>query len=136
MKLYNIPFPPSSNKIYAESYKTRRKFKTKVALDFEADFRNWAIVNRAEINKIKEQLDRFEKNKLKFYIERDFHCEKEKLFCKDGRPKKFDVSNLIKVLDDQLCKVLGIDDAQIFYGSEMKTLSPTRFVNIHLEIMS
>lgn len=78
----------------------------------------WAMSNgkakQAFYDLIKEEeADTF---KIDFY----FVFKHERLWTKDGRPKRLDASNFIKTTEDQLCEFLGIDDRHFFNISAEK----------------
>lgn len=53
-------------------------------------------------------------------FERKFMLPRNKVYTKDGRPKKFDITNRIKALDDCICDAIGIDDRHIFQSYSEK----------------
>lgn len=78
----------------------------------------WAMANsrikQAFYDFIKEE--QAETFKIDFY----FTFKHERLWTKDGRPKRLDASNFIKTTEDQLCEFLGIDDKLFFNISAEK----------------
>jgi hypothetical protein len=53
-------------------------------------------------------------------VNRLFFFNYGQVITKDGRPKKHDVSNRIKAFDDNLSKIIGIDDRFFWFGKEGK----------------
>jgi Holliday junction resolvase RusA-like endonuclease len=109
--------PVSLNSSYATNFKTGRRFKSKKLSDFKKDFTQNASVNvwsrefetKATIlNFVKE----IQEKPLVLTIQ--MYMLKDKLYTKKGTIKKMDVDNKIKCVQDAVCKMLGIDDSQIF----------------------
>lgn len=61
---------------------------------------------------LKDFLHEIQSKKLCLIVQ--VYFKKERLFTKDGRIKKLDISNRIKSCEDCLCNSIGIDDSQIF----------------------
>lgn len=135
MLLKNIPMPPSSNHIYSTIYQTGRRAKTRDALQFESDFSKWALVNGYKLGVLKNHLQTFNKKNIKLKFERKFYFLKEKIYYKDGKIKKLDVSNYIKMIDDALAKAINIDDCHIFYGSEEKLVDAIQRVEVNISVI-
>ncbi len=51
---------------------------------------------------------------VSFSASYDFHCKEKKIYTKSRDLKKFDVSNLIKSVEDSICDYLGIDDSKCY----------------------
>lgn len=113
--LDGLPLPPSSNNIYFSS--GRRRFSSEALLAFKDAMRSYGLMNHAYLRAIREELA---KAPAPIWFDRVFRFERSRLWTKSGKPKKLDVSNRIKALDDCLADLLGIDDLWIFGGSEEK----------------
>ncbi len=61
--------------------------------------------------------------KTRYRLEFEFKFPAAKLFTKDERYKKLDLSNRIKVAEDAVCEVLGFDDKAVF--EVLATKGPT-----------
>ncbi len=116
-----LPIPPSSNHQY---FLARRGSKT-------------YHVSSEELKRFKKNMqyvpyldDSFEsnkklvlqmvENKQRLEIKALFRFHHYNLYTKSGEFKKMDVSNRLKALHDQLCKLLGIDDSLFFKVSAEK----------------
>lgn len=96
-----------------------------------------AFQHEVTIYELTNRLDIFSaRNELKgssFQVHFDMYFTKEKIYCKDGRVKKFDHHNRIKALADALAKVLHIDDSLFFHVSCTKRIGEKNLVDITLD---
>lgn len=62
------------------------------------------------------------------------YFQKHKIYCKDGRVKKFDHHNLLKAQIDEIAKMIGVDDSRIFYveAHKLEAIGPLSYVNCTL----
>ena len=95
---FGLPFlPPSMNAIYSIIYSQRRiEMKPEVRL-WKSKAKGFIPVWSIEEG---EELD----------LEIELHGEWR---YKNGKPKRMDVQNLLKVLIDALCEKWGVDDARV-----------------------
>jgi Holliday junction resolvase RusA-like endonuclease len=116
--LPNIPFPPSVNAAYAYSRYKDRLVRSKSHCSYEREFQVWRANHR--------QLLRDAGNALRGHrlrLDLAFYCATD---TKSGDVRKLDVSNRIKLVEDQLSRALGIDDSYIFVITAVKRDGPPR----------
>ena len=111
----NIPFPPSTNTLFAG--KTRR-YKSQKYKFWSQEFDLWAVKNMGSIRgtsaTVREHLTD-PKNFLSLSVE--LNVPPSMIFTKDGRNKQIDATNYIKALLDALAPELKIDDSRIFLSN-------------------
>ena len=107
-----LPMPPGQNHLYVNRRNGGRFKNTSHPF-----FKNI----QAHYLKNKQWIDSLEFSGL-YEIDRLFCFHYKSIYCKDGRPKKMDVSNRIKAFDDELCKMIGLDDHLFWRGTEEKIL--------------
>jgi len=56
------------------------------------------------------------------HVKRTYYQQRKKILTKDGRPKRNDATNLIKVGDDALSALLGVDDC-VFWSGEIHKIA-------------
>lgn len=121
----DLPLPPSSNnqyllvrrkgKSYHVSSPELKKFKVEME-EYPLKRPNDFIQNLSLIKAWKEK-------KLRLEFHSTFYFSYGRIFTKDHRPKKMDVSNRIKALHDCVASMLGMDDSIIFKMVAEKTLA-------------
>lgn len=106
--------PPSVNGSYATNFKTKRRFPSKELLAFKKLFNSASIhiFDGPTKTSLKDFLQEIKSKKLCLIVQ--VYFKKERLYTKDGRIKKLDISNRLKSCEDCICKAIGIDDSQIF----------------------
>jgi len=144
--LFNLPVPPSVNKIYGnrvvpifkpgseKKFAVTRK-KEKCLLEFESKLNLWMIMNKESINSAKI----FMQNNIKLGNQLSVDCyinvpesqmmtkEKTKgrgefkIVTEKSYPKGVDVNNYLKSALDGLTKMTGIDDKYFVQGHYEKT---------------
>lgn len=64
-----------------------------------------------------------------------FFAHGTRLYTQKNEVRKYDTSNLIKPIEDEVAKMLRIDDSYFFYGSHEKaeTKRPDPFCNLMLK---
>lgn len=96
---------PSLNQCYATNFKTGRRFPSKALGEFKKEFKKLSPPHSGEISAIQGK-------RLCLIIE--MWMKRERIYCKNGKIKKMDVSNRIKPLEDAISDLIGIDDSQFF----------------------
>lgn len=122
----NIPFPPSVNGAYVYSRFSGRMVRSKDHRAFENQFLKWAFCHKAAIDKAAIEL---KGHKLSLCMH--FHCA---TLTKSGATKKIDVSNRIKLLEDQVARALGIDDSNFWHVSAYKSDCPPEVARVDVKI--
>jgi len=118
---FKIPsLPPSMNSIYNVFFHMKRvELKPEVRL-FKTNAK--AFIPPFEIEK---------KDKLALYMA--VHAD---WYFRNGKFKKIDVSNMVKVVQDLICEKLGCDDAQVWETRACKVQDKKNVVHIRLEVMN
>jgi Holliday junction resolvase RusA-like endonuclease len=108
----SIPIPPSSNHQYVSFVRHGRVIhvKSPELVKWRKEFDAWVILN---INGVRAARSFVNGKLLNVHV--DIYWPYEKLFTKQGKPKKLDVSNRLKALHDALADALEIDDC-VFWG--------------------
>ena len=116
-KGWKIPLlPVSMNKLYAINYRTKQVYMTPEARQFKTQAKLF-ITNFPIITSDKLSL-KLDVNTNWFYL--------------NGKPKRSDIQNLIKVVVDMLSERLGFDDSQIWSFSANKIQSSENFCWLEL----
>jgi Holliday junction resolvase RusA-like endonuclease len=111
-----LPIPPSSNHQY---FLAKRGNKTyHIPSDdlkkFKKSMSIYPAINGPFFNMNKTGVRRWIEDGLLLEVRVMFFFRYNRIFCKDGKPKKMDVSNRLKALHDQLSHILEIDDSWFF----------------------
>lgn len=125
VKISGIPMPPQSNHMYATSRRGHR-FASKDLCGFKEAINAIMFLKREDLEDVRRKLQNLLTYNSSLKIERFYYFLYERIYTKDGRPKKMDVSNRIKALDDGISTMIGVDDSWFFQGSEYKIASPKR----------
>lgn len=131
MRLEGIPMVPSMNHAYAGTF---RRYKSKEVIVWERQFSLWSYHHRNEIDSIRKHFKDPEMGQV-IHIHCEYYFKKNRIYCKNGKPKKLDTSNRIKLLHDQIADLIGYDDCYFFDGSFIKrhTEEVNEFVNVELQ---
>lgn len=108
----DFPLSPSINKCYRNLGRGGR-CATKDLVDYKNACSAWAYKNKAVIESVKYLLRGEWKGKV-LKLDAYFIFRRDRIFCKNGKPKKLDVGNYLKAFEDCLYKELGIDDCYNF----------------------
>ncbi len=117
LEIKNFPHPPSVNRMYA--YPQGRVVKSKEYAQYDKQIIKWRINNQDKMLYIQQFVK--ELGALVIHIDATFYMFREGIICKNGKPKRNDTSNRIKILHDVLSGLIGIDDCYFWSGSFSKT---------------
>ena len=108
--LTGIPIPPSVNGQYATIVRRGRpiRIKSKEAVDYIKAFELWAIQNFRNLNEARNSIILWNSKFIEVAMYAGF--KRERLICKDGSPKKMDISNRVKLIHDLLALKINVDD--------------------------
>jgi len=120
LALYNIPFPPSGNQMYPGKI---RRYPSKELKQFKQDMELWAALNKKDLDKKSTEFCKQLAGGKVVRISRFFFYPYDRIYTKDGRIKKNDVTNRIKAIDDSITDLMGIDDSLIWEGAEFKCIA-------------
>lgn len=127
--------PPSVNKMYYSGRKQNRAwYPTKEFKLFKSEMADFYLMNKRQIDKTAEVFGLLIGGDSVVDIQRFYYLHRGRIFCKDGRPKRWDVTNRVKALDDALCEILGMDDSIIWKSTEEKILAPES-VREHVSVL-
>lgn len=134
--LEDLPIPPTSNsqyKLFRRGLKTYHVPSAELKR-FKKDMEAWALKNHKRCIDIKNAIHG--RSHIPLSCECIFYFKKERIWTKAGKPKKFDVSNRLKAIHDEVCKLIGIDDSEFFSISAKKipTEGFPECVNINIRL--
>lgn len=118
--LFGIPLPPSSNHQYATIMRGNIPIRipSKESKNYSKAFWEWKLTNNKSVNKAKDMVLKWKSPlEVSMYVA----IGKDKMFTKDGRLKRWDVSNRCKSLHDLLAGILGVDDKE-FIATPMEKI--------------
>lgn len=124
--LHSAPVPPSVNQAY-RNVANRGRVASRSLLDYRATFAAWALQNSRILQTIALSV-----SEKKIALHLSFTLPRKTLFTLQGAPKRWDVSNRIKVIEDLLCASLGIDDKWVWKISAEKGEGAREGVDITL----
>lgn len=130
----DFPLSPSINKCYRNLPRGGR-CSTKDLLDYKESCRIWAIKNKNIIESAKYLLNGEWKDRI-LRLDAYFIFKRERLYCKNGKPKKNDVGNYLKAFEDCLYKELGIDDSFNFGIYLEKSEGQTEGIIVFISVIS
>lgn len=108
-ELKGLPIPPSENHLYKNVPRIGR-VKSLEYRAYESDFNSWAWVNLKTLKYARQAIS----GQMKLGLTIDYRMLHSRIYCKDGRVKKMDVTNRLKILIDLLANALQIDDSAFF----------------------
>jgi Holliday junction resolvase RusA-like endonuclease len=127
-QLRNAPIPPSVNKAYRNVPGQGRVASRELCL-YKRAFQSWALLNAKALSRIKEEI-----SETQLTLSLTFRLPFATIFTLSGTPKMWDVSNRIKVIEDCLCKVLGLDDKWVWSVTARKEESQEAGVDIEIGV--
>lgn len=112
----HLPIPPSSNNQYILVRRGRKTYHvpSEELKTFKKEMASYAVFNRKAFEFNKGVVGAWVGEGCLLEVKAEMFFEHSRIFCKDGSPKKFDVSNRLKALHDQLALLLDIDDKWFF----------------------
>ena len=115
----HFPFPPSTNELY-QNAKGKGRVKTSKYRQYCRDVEAFRLKNLRIISEMRELIKTFGL----LSVEYQFNIKDKQLFCVsknlEGKPKRYDVTNRVKACEDQVFKILKMDDSFVFKNSEEK----------------
>ncbi len=130
--LPKMPLSPSINEAYCNNQRAGRgRFKSSHYKSYENAMRIWCLKNHQVIKQAKD----FLKDKSFLSVTATFYFPYERLLTKKHLPKRQDVTNRVKVLEDLVCKFLEIDDCLFWKWSLEKRVADDSYIDMIIEIM-
>ena len=129
-QILDFPMPPSHNRLNLNSSRGPRRcrFNSPEYKAFLHDCSIFEMMHRTQLSQIKA----WAKDKPLIRIHCDYFFLRNKLYCLDGRIKKFDPPNREKATFDAVAKLLSIDDSVFRVWSGATHVGRSHFVNITL----
>lgn len=121
----NLPMPPSVNTSYVTVGNRRVKSASLVRFNLEMD--NWSLSHFKELQNATKDL---KGHKLEMSL--IFYFPQIKILTKAGNPKRLDVSNRIKAIEDTFCRLIEIDDCHIFSVHACKKVGTCEKVSLKI----
>lgn len=115
--------PPSLNNAYPSNRQGVR-FKSKEFREWENDFRLWALGQNKALTAARAEFHT-PRSGHSVWIQSDFYFQRAKILTKDGRPKRNDTTNRIKMLHDGVSSAIWLDDCYFWDGTFTKHISTT-----------
>ena len=120
----NIPLPPTINKAYS-NIPGKGRSASKELTAFKRAFKAWAVLNMTQLRRAATEAQR---HKIRLDIE--ITLPEERIFTRTGAPKRFDVSNRIKFIEDAICEGVGTDDKYVWHLNATKSQGLTTNVAV------
>lgn len=120
-----LPLPPSSNNQYFLAKRGNKTYHipSDELKSFKAKIEYYRLKNLIALAAKKGVIHGWLKSGHYLEVKSVFFFKEERIFCKNGDPKKMDCSNRIKALHDYLFKILVVDDSCIFKLSAEKGIA-------------
>lgn len=112
MKFEDLPMPPSINSAYVNG--PHGRFKSRQATEWTMQFNRAMLRYRSLVADSRIEIKEKIAQGYFLSLHLDFFFPHKKLISKDGKVKRLDPSNRIKLIEDALCNMLGFDDCYIF----------------------
>jgi Holliday junction resolvase RusA-like endonuclease len=121
----DFPMPPSANQLRSSFYNLKLKrmqhYDASVYKSYKAVCAAWAVKEAKALASISERLKiEISEPGTILILRCGFALRQKRIWTKDGRVKRLDVSNLLKALHDELSKCLGVDDRYFELGAAWK----------------
>ena len=118
IRLEGLPMPPSSNNQYAIIRRGGKSLHvpSRELVKFRKAMQDYAKKERESFWTARQKILDLLAQRKWLTVDAIFYFDEKKLFLKkNNQPRKFDVSNRLKALHDELSKCLGgIDDSYFF----------------------
>lgn len=112
-----LPISPSTNGLHKTVFQRGRTFRAKSQeyVDYTNVMKQHYLMNASIYIAALHLVSQWKKDGYtRFQLNATFYFEESRILCKDGSPKRLDLSNRIKSLEDVLFKLLNLDDKHIF----------------------
>lgn len=115
-----LAVPPTNNHRLMPS--KGRLIKTPEFRAYDQKIELWILRNRFKVEEMRRDIERWIKEGYCLDIEMDFIFPLEKIITKKNEPKRIDVDSRLKVVQDTVAKIIGIDDKWIMQITAKKIL--------------
>lgn len=135
-RLLNLPYPPSTHDQYMpiRMGNVARVVPTGQLKKFQKDCERYFMDNFLVVGKARQACREWMLKGNMLQVDFYFFAHGTRLWTQHDAPRKYDTSNLVKPVEDELAKLLQVDDSCFFRGSHEKaeTMRSDPFVNIML----
>ena len=131
LSLKEIPMPPSSNNQYVVA--RNRLVPSSDLRNYKKRMEIYGITLQRSLKEDANDLAGFVEDGKVLHIDRRFYFPRSRLFTKQDKPKKIDVSNRIKAVDDAISKLIGIDD-KLFFSATTKKYAHSHALYEYVEV--
>lgn len=118
--LNNLPMPPTANRLYLPI--NGRFIPSPELKMFKKKMELYGLQNKAHLREIASHCLCAISNGYGLHFDRKFIFPRSKIFSKKNEPKKYDVTNRIKAIDDGISLLIGVDDKFIFESRSRKII--------------
>lgn len=136
-RLINIPYPPSTHDQYMpiRMGNVARIVPTGHLKKFQKACEQYEKDNFLLLGKARQVCRSWMLEGYMVRLDLYFFAHGTRLYTQKNEVRKYDTSNLIKPIEDEVAKMLRIDDSYFFYGSHEKaeTKRPDPFCNLMLK---
>lgn len=109
-----LPIPPSINKTYRFSSRSKTLYKSAEALAFKEKIMAWHLKHQPHVKHMKELLCAMMAQTETLEIQIHLFLDSKRIFTKKGKPKRLDTDNRAKALIDAVSEILELDDKHFF----------------------
>lgn len=120
---------PSMNNAYP-SNKFGKRFKSVEFQRWERDFKMWCLTNAREVSEARQAFAHPKPGRI-VVIHAQYFFARESILCLNGKPKRNDTSNRLKILHDAVAGAIWLDDSYFFDGTFTKRALPDSGKKIH-----
>lgn len=127
-----LPIPPTNNHRLLPSNGRLIKSSEFRAYDHKIDL--WILRNRFKVDDMRKEIEIWIKESYCLNVEMDFIFPYEKIVTKKNEPKRIDVDSRLKVVQDIVSKIIGIDDKWIMQVTAKKILHKSSDEHVSISI--
>lgn len=113
IKIFNLPLPPSENKMYP-SGKSGMRFKSKELREFQASIETIRKNLLFDFGIAARTVDRWLAKRNMLSLDVMFYFKKSRLISKEGKTKRLDTTNRLKAICDSVSQALVFDDCNFW----------------------
>jgi len=131
--LSGLPIPPSENAAYATNFRTKRRFRTNDLSRFQMLMLSYRQANLQKCKLFESTISEWIQANRELMITCVYYLHPTRVYTKDGRLKKKDVSNLNKAMHDSIGDILGFDDRHIKVMTSIREVHENESASVIIE---
>lgn len=137
-ELSKLPVPPPSNHQYIpivfKGQQRARLVPSTELKEFQARAQEWFKEHFLVIGKARQVCADWQLKGYQIGLEAHFFFPHSRVWTQDGRLKRFDVSNRLKALEDQISEMISVDDSAFFFSgcAKWETQKPEPWAHVIL----